>query len=98
MASGSHDRGSDAALLASSRSGHRRAPRQKAPETYEEKLAQLHELRVVHVACASRVPERPVPEPPPPAADGLEPEALREVLDRVLDDLGAAHHRPFSRG
>src|SRR5437879_12505914 len=45
MASSSHDRQADAALLAASRSGHRRAPRQKAPETYEEKLAQLQELR-----------------------------------------------------
>src|SRR5438067_8119442 len=45
MASSSHDRQSDAALLASSRGGHRRPPRQQAPETYEEKLAQLNELR-----------------------------------------------------
>src|SRR5947208_4184003 len=45
MASSAHDRQADAALLASSRSGHRRAPRQKSPETYEEKLAQLQELR-----------------------------------------------------
>src|ERR1700674_1809093 len=45
MASGSHDRQTDAALLAASRSGHRRPPRWKAPETYEEKLAQLQELR-----------------------------------------------------
>src|SRR3984893_6091194 len=45
MASSPHDRQADAALLAASRSGHRRPPRQKAPETYEEKLAQLHELR-----------------------------------------------------
>src|SRR3989475_1198991 len=45
MSASSHDRQADAALLASSRSGHRRAPRQKAPETYEEKLAQLGELR-----------------------------------------------------
>src|SRR6202162_3607162 len=45
MASSSHDRQTDAALLASSRSGHRRPPRKKAPETYEEKLAQLQELR-----------------------------------------------------
>src|SRR6266702_5277991 len=46
MASSSHDRQADAALLASSRSGHRRPPRQKAPETYEEKLARLEELRL----------------------------------------------------
>src|SRR4030088_2684469 len=45
MASSPHDRQADAALLATSRSGHRRPPRQKAPETYEEKLAQLQELR-----------------------------------------------------
>ena len=45
MASSSHDRQTDAALLAASRSGHRKEPRQKAPETYEEKLAQLNELR-----------------------------------------------------
>src|SRR3977135_4237698 len=48
----SHDRQADAALLAASRSGHRRAPRQKAPETYEEKLAQLHELREAAVQSA----------------------------------------------
>jgi hypothetical protein len=52
----------------------------------------------------------PRPEPPlEPAADGHRPgnggahpavdgPALHEVLGRVLDDLGAAHHRPFSRG
>src|SRR2546426_5025119 len=45
MSASSHDRQADAALLASSRSGHRRPLRQKAPETYEEKLAQLQELR-----------------------------------------------------
>src|SRR5438132_11948591 len=45
MASSPHDRQADAALLAASRSGHRREPRQKAPETYEEKLAQLGKLR-----------------------------------------------------
>jgi hypothetical protein len=33
----------------------------------------------------------PVVEPPPPALDAA------AVLDGVLDSLGAAHHRPFSR-
>jgi hypothetical protein len=42
------------------------------------------------------------PEPPPPAASeepqpGVSPERAQEVLEAVLDDLGAAHHRPFSR-
>src|ERR1700716_262598 len=45
MSSSSHDRQTDAALLAASRSGHRKPPRQKAPETYAEKLEQLQELR-----------------------------------------------------
>src|SRR5437764_3570830 len=54
MAPSSHDRQTDAALLAASRSGHRKTPRQKAPETYEEKLAQLRELRE---AAAHSAPE-----------------------------------------
>src|ERR1700716_902175 len=45
MASSPHDRQADAALLAASRSGHRRPLRQHNPETFDEKLAQLQELR-----------------------------------------------------
>src|SRR5437879_6395031 len=52
MSASSHDRQADAALLASSRSGHRKPPRQKAPETYEEKLAQLQELREAAIHSA----------------------------------------------
>jgi hypothetical protein len=50
------------------------------------------------------VPEpEPEPEPLRPAQpdDPLTPAAsvdTQKVLDAVLDDLGAAHHRPFSRG
>src|SRR3954447_17591997 len=58
MASSSHDRQADAALLAASRSGHRRAPRQKAPETYEEKLAQLQELREAALHSAPEAEEK----------------------------------------
>src|SRR5215472_18359211 len=58
MAGGSHDRQTDAALLAASRSGHRRAPRQKAPETYEEKLAQLQELRAAALHSAPEAEEK----------------------------------------
>jgi hypothetical protein len=36
---------------------------------------------------------------PQPAADSaLDPERARVILDEALDTLGAAHHRPFSRG
>src|SRR6478752_5597117 len=58
MASSSHDRQTDAALLAASRSGHRRQSRQKAPETYEEKLAQLHELREAALHSAPEAEEK----------------------------------------
>src|SRR5690349_18663055 len=39
-------------------------------------------------------PEPPAPEPPPPTLDA---ERAHEILVGVLDDLGSAHHRPFSR-
>jgi len=45
------------------------------------------------VAVAEVVPE-PEPEPVPV----LTGESAQAVLVGVLDDLGAAHHRPFSRG
>jgi hypothetical protein len=41
---------------------------------------------------AARYPP-PMPAPPP----ALDPEQTMAVLSSVLDDLGAAHHRPFSR-
>jgi hypothetical protein len=46
--------------------------------------------------------EAPGPEEPPPGGpDGdasLHPEHAQAILDEALDALGAAHHRPFSRG
>jgi hypothetical protein len=33
-----------------------------------------------------------------PVAEGVDPERARAILDGALDALGAAHHRPFSRG
>ncbi len=50
-------------------------------------------------AVVEREPE-PVAEPgPEPSAGDPPPDAqrTREILGTVLDDLGAAHHRPFSR-
>src|SRR5580698_3237352 len=58
MSSSSHDRQTDAALLAASRSGHRKEPRQKAPETYEEKLAQLQELREAAIHSSPEAEEK----------------------------------------
>src|SRR3989440_84662 len=76
MASSSHDRQADAALLATSRSGHRRAPRQKAPETYEEKLAQLQELRQAALHSAPEAEEKQH------ARGKL---TARERIDKLLD-------------
>jgi hypothetical protein len=50
--------------------------------------------------------DEPEPEPAPLAAQPdalgngapLDPERARVILDEALDTLGAAHHRPFSRG
>jgi hypothetical protein len=63
------------------------APREPEPPPRPEVL----ELRICHAVCACRVPERA------PAAGAIEAPALRDLLEAVLDDLGAAHHRPFSR-
>jgi hypothetical protein len=43
-------------------------------------------------------PTAPDPEPQPAADESLDPERARVILDEALDALGAAHHRPFSRG
>src|SRR6201993_2586995 len=58
MSTSPHARQADAALLATSRSGHRKEPRKKAPETYEEKLAQLHELREAALHSAPEAEEK----------------------------------------
>jgi hypothetical protein len=44
------------------------------------------------------VPPTPAPQPPPPPQiKALDTERTVAILTDVLDDLGAAHHRPFSR-
>ena len=45
------------------------------------------------------VAEEPQPEEEPESEpDAVDPERARAILDEALDALGAAHHRPFSRG
>jgi hypothetical protein len=39
----------------------------------------------------------PEPEPAPAPVPRIEPERAQAALTSVLDTLGAAHHRPFSR-
>ena len=44
------------------------------------------------------VPPTPAPQPPaPPHIEVLDPDRTVAILTEVLDDLGSAHHRPFSR-
>jgi len=43
-------------------------------------------------------PKEPEPEDPLPAAQELDDDRAVAVLTEVLDNLGSAHHRPFSRG
>lgn len=65
-------------------------PAQDPPEPYE--------LRLVHAVVACRVPERAATSEPPAAEEpALDAERAASVLTDVLDHLGAAHHRPFSR-
>jgi hypothetical protein len=57
-----------------------------------------YELRVLHTVVACRLPARPAPPEPPPAEEpAFDAARAASVLDDVLDHLGAAHHRPFSR-
>ena len=51
-------------------------------------------------ARARATAKKPVatePEPESPAPDALSDERATAILTGVLDDLGSAHHRPFSR-
>jgi hypothetical protein len=49
-------------------------------------------------APAEPEPVAPVAEPVAPVAETLDGERAQAILTGVLDDLGSAHHRPFSRG
>src|SRR5215207_6921369 len=42
--------------------------------------------------------EEPEEEPGPGPDPAVDPQRARAILDEALDALGAAHHRPFSRG
>jgi hypothetical protein len=70
----------------------------EAPVTVEEPVPEAPEPTPAESAFGTiewETPEAPVeeePEPPP-----LRPDEAHALLTDVLDTLGAAHHRPFSR-
>jgi hypothetical protein len=72
----------------------------------EPVLGGLGDLSVVYAENSPRTPSSmPAvrrPDDPDDSADSadapLDPEQARVILDEALDALGAAHHRPFSRG
>ena len=73
-------------------------PEPGPPPERRRRQRRPYELRVVHAVVACRLPERPAPPEPPPAEEpAFDVERAASVLADVLDHLGAAHHRPFSR-
>ena len=49
-----------------------------------------------HVSPAPPAPAAP-PSPEPPAPEAVDDGTIAGILTAVLDELGSAHHRPFSR-
>jgi hypothetical protein len=49
-------------------------------------------------AAEEAEPEAESAEPEPEPDSAVDPERARAILDEALYALGAAHHRPFSRG
>ena len=56
------------------------------------------EAEAIVVEPETEPESEPEAQSEPAPETGLDPERARVVLDEALDALGAAHHRPFSRG
>jgi hypothetical protein len=69
-----------------------REPHRVAEEPEAEPVAERAEPEPVAEVAA------PEPEAVAPAVDSLDGDRAQAILVGVLDDLGSAHHRPFSRG
>jgi hypothetical protein len=84
--------------------------RRRAPEPVEPAIIEPEPVAVDPEPIAEVVAVEEIPEIAEPVLDGeitataaaataaFDPEQVEAVLVGVLDDLGAAHHRPFSRG
>jgi hypothetical protein len=72
-------------------------PEPVAVEPEPEPAAVEPEPESKPIAVAEPPPEPEVVEPQPGATPVLDDERVHAILTGVLDDLGSAHHRPFSR-
>ena len=63
-----------------------------------ERAAETEPVAEAEPAVAEAEPAVADVEADPEGDAPLRPERAREILDGALDALGAAHHRPFSRG
>jgi hypothetical protein len=69
------------------------------PVTKEPRRGWLARLFGRRVRTMAPEPPPPTPEPEPePRGAELDDDRVVAILTGVLDDLGSAHHRPFSRG
>jgi hypothetical protein len=76
-------------------------PEPVATEPEPEPVAAEPEPVAVAPEPVAAEPEPVAGQPDPEGLGGaapLDPERARVILDEALDTLGAAHHRPFSRG
>jgi hypothetical protein len=67
-------------------------PQAPGPDPLEPPAA---EPSPVEPPAAEREPQ---PAEPAPHPSGLASDEARAALDSMLDSLGSAHHRPYSRG
>ena len=62
----------------------------------EESIAAL-EPQVAHLGIWARLRGAKPPDPPEPEPEGQTPEQLERAFERLLDDLGSAHKKPFQQ-
>jgi len=79
-------------------------PEPDAAEPEPEPVAEPEPELIAEPIAEPEPDPEPAADEPTHAEDGdsadapVDPDRAREILDQALDALGAAHHRPFSRG
>jgi len=78
--------------------GRRRAAEQARDHEPDPEPAPTVAPPEVEPTVTAETPPQPEPEPAAAIDTTLDDDHITGILTAVLDDLGAAHHRPFSRG